>query len=216
MKTDLFQSCGHCWVLQSCWHTECNSLVASSFRIWNSSTGIPSPPLALFVVMLPKAHLTSHSRMSDSSYHTRHTIVVIWVMKIFFAQFCVFLPCFFCVFLPMYSCLVCIRLNNSGADKYSWSQTWRKVISRTHPQCYDWFRTPRFREDHVSRGRELLLSLEMQRLASHVRKYYKVLTSALGIASRDKYCVADVTHKFPERRTSVLMSRRETGRTWKP
>ena len=28
------------------------------------STGIPSPPLALFVVMLPKAHLTSHSRMS--------------------------------------------------------------------------------------------------------------------------------------------------------
>ena len=29
-----------------------------SFRVWNSSTGIPSPPLALFVVMLPKAHLT--------------------------------------------------------------------------------------------------------------------------------------------------------------
>ena len=26
----------------------------SSFRIWNSSTGIPSPPLALFVVMLSK------------------------------------------------------------------------------------------------------------------------------------------------------------------
>ena len=25
-----------------------------------------SPPLALFVVMLPKAHLTSHSRMSGS------------------------------------------------------------------------------------------------------------------------------------------------------
>ena len=34
----------------------------TSFRIWNSSTGIPSPPLALFVVMLPKAHLTLHSR----------------------------------------------------------------------------------------------------------------------------------------------------------
>ena len=31
--------------------------VQSSFRIWNSSTGIPSPPLALFVLMLPKAHL---------------------------------------------------------------------------------------------------------------------------------------------------------------
>ena len=27
---------------------------------------LESPPLALFVVMLSKAHLTSHSRMSDS------------------------------------------------------------------------------------------------------------------------------------------------------
>ena len=36
------------------------------FRIWNSSTGIPSPPLALFIVMLPKFHLTSHSRMTGS------------------------------------------------------------------------------------------------------------------------------------------------------
>ena len=36
------------------------------FQDWNSSTGIPSPPLALFVVMLSKAHLTSHSRMSGS------------------------------------------------------------------------------------------------------------------------------------------------------
>ena len=33
---------------------------------WKRSTGIPSPPLALFVVMLPKAHLTSHSKMSGS------------------------------------------------------------------------------------------------------------------------------------------------------
>ena len=61
MKTDLFQSCDHCWVFQICWHIECSTFTASSFRIWNSSTGIPSPPLALFVVMLPKAHLTSHS-----------------------------------------------------------------------------------------------------------------------------------------------------------
>ena len=48
MKTDLFQSCGHCWVLQIYWHTECSTFTASSFRIWNSSTGIPSPPLAFF------------------------------------------------------------------------------------------------------------------------------------------------------------------------
>ena len=68
MKTDLFQSYGHCWVFQICWHIECSTFTASSFRIWNSSTGIPSPPLALFVLMLPKAHLTSHSRMSGSRW----------------------------------------------------------------------------------------------------------------------------------------------------
>ena len=65
MKTDLFQSCGNCWVFQIYLHIECSTFTASSFRIWNSSTGIPSP-LALFIVVLPKAHLTSHSRMSGS------------------------------------------------------------------------------------------------------------------------------------------------------
>ena len=53
MKTDLFQSCVHCCVFRIFWHIECSTFTASSFRIWNSSTGIPSPPLA------------SHSRMSD-------------------------------------------------------------------------------------------------------------------------------------------------------
>ena len=43
---------------------------ASSFRIGNSSAGIPSPPLALFVVMLPKAHLTSYSMMTGSRWVT--------------------------------------------------------------------------------------------------------------------------------------------------
>ena len=70
MKTDLFQSSGHCWVFQICWHIECSTFTASSFRIWNSSTGIPSPQLALLVVMLPKACLTSHSRISDSRWVT--------------------------------------------------------------------------------------------------------------------------------------------------
>ena len=50
------------------WHIESSTFTASSFRIWNSSTGIPSPPLALFVLMLPKAYLTSHSRMSGSRW----------------------------------------------------------------------------------------------------------------------------------------------------
>ena len=75
MKTDLFQSCGHCWVFQTCWHIECSTFTPSSFRIWNSSTGIPSPPLALFVVVLPKAHLTSHCRMSGS----RWAIIPSWL-----------------------------------------------------------------------------------------------------------------------------------------
>ena len=70
MKTDLFQSCGHCWVFQICWHIECNTFTASSFKIWKRSTGIPSPQLALFIVMLFKAHLTSHSRMSGSRWVT--------------------------------------------------------------------------------------------------------------------------------------------------
>ena len=43
------------------------ALSQHQFRIWNSSTGILSPPLTLFIVMLPKAHLTSRSRMSPCS-----------------------------------------------------------------------------------------------------------------------------------------------------
>ena len=68
MKSDIFQSCGHCWVFQICWHIECSTFTASSFRIWNSSTGIPSPPLVLFVVIIPKALLISDSRMSGSRW----------------------------------------------------------------------------------------------------------------------------------------------------
>ena len=47
------------------WVQQFHSII---FWIWKSSAGIPSPPLALFVVMLPKAHLTSHSRMSGSRW----------------------------------------------------------------------------------------------------------------------------------------------------
>ena len=68
MKTDLFQSCGHCWFFQVCWHIECRTFTASTFRMWNSSAGIPSPPLALFVVILLKVYLTLHFMMSDSRW----------------------------------------------------------------------------------------------------------------------------------------------------
>ena len=32
-KWKVFQSCGHCWVFQICWHIECSTFTASSFRI---------------------------------------------------------------------------------------------------------------------------------------------------------------------------------------
>ena len=40
MKMGLFQSCGHCWVLQICLNIECSTLTASSFRIMTTSGGI--------------------------------------------------------------------------------------------------------------------------------------------------------------------------------
>ena len=92
MKTDLFQSCGHCWVFHIYWHIECSTFTTSSFRIWNSSAGIPSPPQALFVVILPKAHLASDSRMSDS----RWVFIPSWLSGSL-GSLCVL---FFYVFLP--------------------------------------------------------------------------------------------------------------------
>ena len=71
MKTDLFQSCGHCWVFQICWHIECSTFTASSW-IWNSSTEIPSPLLALFVMMLlkpPWLHIPGCLALGEWSHH---------------------------------------------------------------------------------------------------------------------------------------------------
>jgi len=45
MKTDLFQSCGHCCIFQICWRVDCSTFTASSFRIWKSSGGYTSPLL---------------------------------------------------------------------------------------------------------------------------------------------------------------------------
>ena len=56
------------------WHIECSSFTASSFRIWNSSTGIPSPPLSLFIVMLPKTYLTLVSIL----WHSTFFMVQLW------------------------------------------------------------------------------------------------------------------------------------------
>ena len=94
MKTDLFQFCGYCCVFQICWHIEYSTLTVSSFRIWNSSALIPSPPLTLFMVMIPKAHLTLHSKMPDS----RWVLTPLWLSgseDIFFiVLLCILLPLF--------------------------------------------------------------------------------------------------------------------------
>ena len=79
MKTHFFQSCGHCWVFQISWYIECSTLTASYFRIWNSSAGILSPPLGLFIVMLPKGHLTSHSSQTLSG--CRWVITPSWLSQ---------------------------------------------------------------------------------------------------------------------------------------
>ena len=70
MRIDLFQSCGHCWVFQVCWHIECNTLMASAFRVLSSSTGILLHPLALIIAVLPKAHVASLLRMPGSGWLT--------------------------------------------------------------------------------------------------------------------------------------------------
>ena len=70
MKPEHLQSYGHCWVFQICCHIECSTFRASSFRIRDSSARIPSPLLALFIVMLSRTHLTSQSRISGSRWVT--------------------------------------------------------------------------------------------------------------------------------------------------
>ena len=92
---------------------ECSTLTESSFRFWSSSIGIWSPPPALFVVTLPKAHLTLNSSMSGS----RWVITPSWLSgswRSFFVLFCVFLPpllnilCF--CYVHTISILYCARL----------------------------------------------------------------------------------------------------------
>ena len=67
---------------------EQSTFTASFFKIWNSSTGISSPPLALFIVIFPKTHLTSHPRMSGS----RWVITPLWLSRTW-RSFCIVLLC---------------------------------------------------------------------------------------------------------------------------
>ena len=77
MKTDLFQSCGHCWVFQICWQIDCSTFTASSFRIWNSSTGIPSPPLAFCVHLCMKCSLGMSNFLEEIS-SLSHSVIFLY------------------------------------------------------------------------------------------------------------------------------------------
>ena len=100
MRVDLFQSCGHCLVFQICWHIECNILMASSFSVLNSSTGIPSYLLGLLTAVLPKAHLTSFSRMALGDWLHHCSNGIHWDL------FCTVLWCFLSISSWSLQCLL--------------------------------------------------------------------------------------------------------------
>ena len=66
------------WVFQICWCIECNTLTASSFRTGNSLAGIPSPPLASFVIMLPKQFVRNCLFLIVSPTHNVLSYIFYW------------------------------------------------------------------------------------------------------------------------------------------
>ena len=91
MKTNLFQSRGHCWVFLICWHIEYSTFTASSFRISYSSAEIPLPPLALFIVMLPKDNLNSQFRMPGSRWVITKSCLAEWLRSFLYSSCHLFL-----------------------------------------------------------------------------------------------------------------------------
>ena len=138
MSIDLFQSYGHYSVFHICWHIECSPLIASSFRILNSSAGIPSSPLALLAAGPSKAHLTSHSRMSGSGWVTTSSRLsrLTFFYDCFVQFFCVFLPSLLDLifFYPVFtiSVLYCAHLR---MNDYFDISNFLEEISSPPPRC---------------------------------------------------------------------------------
>ena len=63
-------------------------VLSAALRIWNSSTGIQSPPLALFVVMLSKVHLTSLSisNFLEEISSLSHSVVFLYFFALIAAE----------------------------------------------------------------------------------------------------------------------------------
>ena len=118
MKTDLLQSYGHCWIFQICWHIGWSTLTAPSFRIWNSLACIPLPQLALFVIMLPKAHLISHCRMSGSKWGNTPS----WLSRLLtpFSYSSSEYSCYFFIFSASVKSLPFLWLCSSLQEMFPW------------------------------------------------------------------------------------------------
>ena len=64
----------------------CGTFTTSSFRIWNKSTGIPSPPLALFIVCFLRPtwlHIPGCLALGEWSHHFSYLVI----KKIFLDNF---------------------------------------------------------------------------------------------------------------------------------
>ena len=109
-----------------------STFTASWFRIWNSSTGIPSPPLALLILILPKAHLTTQSRMSGSrSVPTPSWLS--WSLRSFLDSSSVYSCYIFSICLPLLHllgpCYFCPLLYLSLNEMFPWYLSFFDKIS---------------------------------------------------------------------------------------
>ena len=70
IKTDLFQSCGHCWIFQICWHTEWSTFTVPTFRIWNSWNSITSTSFFVWYFLRPVwLHTPGCLTLGEWSHH---------------------------------------------------------------------------------------------------------------------------------------------------
>ena len=154
---------------------EWDTFTASSFRIWNSSTGIPSPPPALFVVMLPKVHLTSHSRMSGS----RWVITQSWLCGLWRS---------FLYSYSVYSCHLFLIISSDRVPKELWTEVCdivQEAVIKTIPKkkkCKKtkWLSEEPFqivekRKEGKAKGekeRYIYLNAEFQRIARRDKKAF--------------------------------------------
>ena len=98
----------------------------------NSSAGISPSPLALLAAALPKAHLTSHSRIFTSRWMT----TLLWLSRSLRSSFVQF----FCVFLPFFLDLFCPLLWPSLLEMFLWClQFSRRDLSSFLFCCFSLF-----------------------------------------------------------------------------